>query len=86
MPEQSGPGNESARKPWIARWLSAFGMFWWDFLVGDTPELFIGTVGIVGVGAILTHAKITSAVTVGFLPVLAAAMLALTVARARPRN
>ena len=23
-------------------------MFWWEFLVGDTPEIFIGTIVVLG--------------------------------------
>ena len=30
------------------RFLRAFGRFWWDFLIGDTPELFVGTLIILG--------------------------------------
>lgn len=26
------------------RAIKAFFMFWWEFLVGDTPEIFVGTV------------------------------------------
>ncbi len=33
----------------ITRLVKAFLMFWWDFLVGDTPELFIGIVLILGI-------------------------------------
>ena len=24
--------------PVVVRWAAAFGRFWWDFLIGDTPE------------------------------------------------
>jgi hypothetical protein len=30
----------------VARALRAFGRFWWEFFVGDTPELFVGVVAI----------------------------------------
>lgn len=33
----------------LARWIRAFGNFWWDFLVGDTPELFVGVLIVLGV-------------------------------------
>ncbi len=39
----------------ITRSLTAFGRFWWDFLVGDTPELFVATLVIVGVAFALRH-------------------------------
>jgi hypothetical protein len=37
----------------VARALAAFGRFWWEFLIGDTPELFVGSVAIVGTVALL---------------------------------
>lgn len=33
----------------IGRAASAFGRFWWDFLIGDTPELFVATLVVIGV-------------------------------------
>jgi hypothetical protein len=36
-----------------ARALAAFGRFWWEFLIGETPELFVGVVAVVGVVALL---------------------------------
>jgi hypothetical protein len=30
------------------RGLVVFGRFWWDFLVGDTPEIFVGVLATVG--------------------------------------
>ena len=47
---------DRARRPRprrILRWLAAFGRFWWDFLIGDTPELFVGAVAVIGVIAVL---------------------------------
>jgi len=44
----------SGRRP-VGRpgWLRAFGRFWWDFLIGDTPELFVGAVAVIGVLAVI---------------------------------
>lgn len=39
------------------RYLKAFGRFWWDFLVGDTPELFIATVLLVGLAYALHRVR-----------------------------
>ena len=50
MPETqraAGPGRT------VRRWLAAFGRFWWDFLIGDTPELTLGAVLAVGAAATL---------------------------------
>ena len=65
------------------RWLGAFGRFWWDFLVGDTPELLAGTIFAVGVVALLVHHGGGRALTVVLLPVLVTAMLATSVGLAR---
>ena len=35
------------------RGLAAFGRFWWEFLIGDTPELFVGVVAVLGVLAVI---------------------------------
>ena len=32
----------------VVRALGAFGKFWRDFLIGDAPELFVGTLVFVG--------------------------------------
>ncbi|MGH2716958.1 MAG: hypothetical protein ACRDJU_00035 [Actinomycetota bacterium] len=72
-----------------AKWARAFGQFWWDFLVGDTPELFLGALMVLAVVALLTHAGAPHAVAVVALPFLVVALLALTLFRAwrkrRPR-
>jgi hypothetical protein len=64
------------------RWLKAFGRFWWDFLVGDTPELFIAMLVILGVTALLAKAVSTTAAWVT-LPVLVVAGLVISVWRGR---
>ena len=62
--------------------LRAFGRFWWEFLVGDTPELFVATLVIVGVAFGLRSHR---AVAVVVLPVLAIAMLTASAYRGRKR-
>ena len=37
----------------VGRLLRAFGLFWWDFLVGDTPELAVATAALVGLAFLL---------------------------------
>jgi hypothetical protein len=63
------------------RWLKAFGRFWWDFLVGDTPELFVAMLVILGVTALLARDVSTTAAWVT-LPVLVVAGLVISVWRA----
>jgi hypothetical protein len=66
----------------IARWASAFGAFWWDFLVGDTPELFFATVAIVVAAVLLGHHDDAGYV---LLPVLAVVFLVSSAYRGRRR-
>jgi hypothetical protein len=67
------------------RLAKAFGRFWWDFLVGDTPELFLAVVAILVVTALLTHLVSTTVAWV-LLPVLVIAALVASVWKAaRPR-
>jgi hypothetical protein len=53
------------------RYLRAFGAFWYDFLVGDRLELFLGSLAIL--------ALIWWAVRLGLSPSLAGLLLALLV-------
>lgn len=53
----------------------AFGHFWWDFIVGDTPELALGVAVVLLAGWGLVALKVP--VTVVAIP---AALLALLVA------
>lgn len=66
----------------IRRGVRAFGAFWWDFLVGDTPELFVATLVIVGVALLLGHNHVSGFV---LLPVLATAFLLASTYRGRRR-
>jgi hypothetical protein len=38
----------------------AFGRFWYGFLIGDRPELFVGPIAALAVVAILTQAGLTA--------------------------
>jgi hypothetical protein len=57
------------------RMVAAFGHFWWEFLIGDTPELFVGVVAVIGLVALvcLDHSMHTAAAVL--LPVLVAGLL-----------
>jgi len=39
----------------VGRALGAFGRFWKDFLIGDAPELFVGTLVFVGAALAFRH-------------------------------
>ena len=63
----------------------AVGRFWWDFLVGETPELLLGAgVAVVGADLVVHHVG-ARVVVVATLPVLVALVLALSAYRARRR-
>ncbi len=66
----------------LTRTLRAFAHFWWDFLVGDTPELAVATGAIVGLAFLLSGERAVGAV---LLPLTAAAFLVLSTYRARRR-
>jgi hypothetical protein len=70
----------------VRRAVVAFGRFWWDFLVGDTPELLVGSVVAVGIAAFFVHNVGVRAVVVGALPVLVVGILALSTVQARRRS
>lgn len=63
--------------------LKAFASFWWDFLVGDTPELFVSVLAVVGVAFSLAHERIAAIVA---LPALTAVMLLVSTWRGRRRH
>jgi hypothetical protein len=58
----------------------AFGHFWWDFLVGDTPELFFATAALVVAAFLLRHHHLVAVVV---LPLLVIVSLIASVLRAR---
>jgi len=60
MPESGIAGNRFVGPAALV----GFGRFWWDFLIGDTPELFVGVVVVlVAVGLLTTsHSRNTAAV------------------------
>lgn len=67
----------------LGRWAAAFGRFWWDFLVGDTPEIFLGVLAVIGVALALRHERAAAVVAV---PALTVALLAATTMRGRSRQ
>jgi hypothetical protein len=50
------------------RFLRAFGAFWYDFLVGDRPELFLGSIAVLALAS--------ASVRAGLDPALAGVLLA----------
>ena len=57
-------------------YIRAFGLFLWDFVVGDAPELAIGVPALLALSMVLTRAHVAAAFIV---PAAVAALLAMSV-------
>jgi hypothetical protein len=66
----------------LRRLVVGFGRFWWDFFVGDTPEIFVAAVVLLGLTKLLT-VLLPSAALWAVLPPLVVVTLVLSVARAQ---
>jgi hypothetical protein len=53
------------------RYLRAFAAFWYDFLIGDRPELFVGSIVVLGL--------VWLAISVGFSPTAAGGLLTILI-------
>lgn len=71
------------QSPLVVRMLKGFAMFWWDFLVGDTPELFAAALVIIGAVALARIVLQENALAIAMLPLLAVIALAISVRRAQ---
>jgi uncharacterized membrane protein YdjX (TVP38/TMEM64 family) len=67
----------------LRRGSRAFGSFWWDFLVGDTPELFVAVVAGVALALLLRHHH---QIAVVLLPMLTVLFLVASTFRGRRRR
>jgi hypothetical protein len=67
----------------VRRYAASFARFWWDFLIGDTPELFVGTLAVIGAAFGLRHDRVAAIVVV---PAVALAFLFLSTLRGRTRS
>lgn len=68
--------------PLARRLVVGFGRFWWDFLIGDTPELFVGVVVAVGLVALLCLDHRLRTLAAVILPLLVVAVLGGSIWRA----
>jgi len=66
----------------VGRALRAFGRFWKDFVIGDAPELFIGTLVVVAAALVLHHNRVVAVVA---LPLIAVLFLGGSVFRGRAK-
>jgi hypothetical protein len=65
------------------RGLVVFGRFWWDFLVGDTPEIFVGVLATIGLVVLLRH---DAGVALVVMPAAVTVVLVASLARSRLRG
>jgi c-di-AMP phosphodiesterase-like protein len=68
------------------RVLIGFGRFWWDFLVGDTPEIFVAVVVILVATTVVSVVAGWTTLAVVLLPLLVISTLSVTVTRAARRH
>jgi hypothetical protein len=76
------PNSSDTSAPVLRRWLKVFGHFWWDFLIGDTPELFVAMLVILAITVTLAKGVSTTAAWVT-MPILVVVALLLSVLRGR---
>ena len=67
----------------VKRGLVAIGKFWWEFLVGDTPELLVATLVVIGAALALRHHHTVGIIVV---PLITAVSLAVSIYRGRDRR
>ena len=63
--------------------LFAFGRFWWDLFVGDTPEITAGALVVLGIAYLVRAA---SALAVVVIPLAVICLLALSLRRGLPQR
>ncbi len=66
--------------------IKAFGRFWWDFLVGDTPELFVSTLVILAATALLSRGHHSGYAAEVILPLLVVLSLLWSVRKSWPKR
>lgn len=64
------------------KYVKAFFMFWFNFLIGDTPEIFVGALIVLGVAAVAAKSSISTEL----LPALVIVTLVLSVGWAVTRS
>ena len=68
------------------RYVRAFGAFWYDFLVGDRPELFVGVIAILVLMRAVTAAGLPDLLAAALMPAAICLLLAVSLARAVRRR
>ena len=68
------------------RYVRAFGAFWYDFLVGDRPELFVGIIAILVLMRAVTAVGLPDLLAAALMPAAVCLLLAVSLARAVRRR
>lgn len=66
----------------IRRLIGSFGRFWWEFLIGENPDAFVGALVVIGVALLLRHERVAEDI---LLPLLAIIFLVVSAYRGRQR-
>jgi hypothetical protein len=74
------PSSADRARSLVTGALRAFGRFWWDFLIGDTPELFVGGLVVLGLVTVLAR-EVSSTAAWLTLPALVIIALVTSVRR-----
>ncbi len=51
----------------LRRALTAFGHFWWDFLIGETPEFAVAAALVIGLAYLLEGTRLAAAIVLPFV-------------------
>jgi hypothetical protein len=68
------------------RYVRAFGAFWYDFLIGDRPELFLGSIVVLGLVWVAINMSLSPTVAGGLLTVLILLLAGLSIWSATRRR
>ena len=68
------------------RYLRLFRAFWYDFLIGDRPELFVGSIVVLGLVWLAVHMGLSPTAAGGFLTVLILLLAGLSIWSASRRR
>ncbi|MBW4095228.1 MAG: hypothetical protein HIU81_07535 [Acidobacteria bacterium] len=64
--------------------IKAFGLFWWDFLIGD--DWVVAAAVVIGLGATYILSQSTTIPTWWLMPVVVLAILPVTIQRMMPKR
>jgi hypothetical protein len=54
----------------VGQLISSFGHFWYEFLIGENPDIFVGTLVVIGAALLLRHERTAAIIVVPLLALL----------------